>query len=1038
MSLVRRLIAFLPAAILFLASAQLCPLGAQDRRFEGTEVTNIQFDPVNQPLESEELHDILPLKMHAPLRMADVRASIASLFATGRYADIQVDAKPYQNGVAVTFVTKDAWFIGDISVRGQIPALPASRSAPPVSWARGPVTLAPYLLEALGRLVQRLGSPGLSSPPNAGQLENSARLDLGTPFTPEKLQQAVAGQRALLESNGLFQSGVEPSLDYETDRAVQQVNIRFDVESGRRATFGPPTIAGDPKMDPGRILAAAKFRSWLTHSWKPVTQTRIRQALEGVRTVYQRENRLEARVTLESIRYDAASNRAIPTLRIDAGPRIQLSTIGAKVSAKKLQSYIPVFEEHSVDRDLLVEGARNLTDYFQGQGYFEAQVQFKQQRVINDRAAIDYLINTGSRHALVAIEIAGNKYFSTEALRERMYLRAAQFLLYPHGRYSESFLRHDENAIVDLYRSNGFRDAKVTHRLTDGYRGRPGDIAVFLDVDEGPQYLVETLDIEGADLLNKADVLSRLSSTPGQPFSEFNVALDRDAILARSFDRGFAAATFEWSFAPAEQPYRVKLRYAVNLGKGQVVRQVVATGLRVTRPSLVYRNIGLSPGDPLSPTAITDTQRRLYELGVFAKVDAAIQDPDGETTRKYVLYNVEEARRYSVAAGFGAELGRIGGCQSCFAQPAGTTGFSPRVSLDVTRSNMWGLAHSLSLRTRFSVYDQRGILNYSWRRFANRPNLNVSFTGLDERSRDIRTFNSRREEGSVQLSQKVSKATTLFYRFTYRRVSVSDLKISQFLLSQTSQQVRVGMPSLNVIQDRRDDPVEPHRGIYNTLDVGQADRVFGSQVSFFRTLARNATYHPLGRRLVLARSTEVGIIRAIRITGNQLDAIPLPERFFGGGGTSDRGFAENQAGPRDPETGFPLGGTALFFNQTELRFPVFGENIGGVLFHDAGNIYSSVGNFSFRTNQHGITDFNYMVHAVGLGLRYRTPVGPLRADVAYAINPPYFFGVKSNATQQELLNAGQNPCSPPAGQPNICQVQNSGHIQFVISIGQTF
>ena len=894
-------------------------------------------------------------------------------------------------------------------------------------------------MRAFGRLVHRLGASGVSGPPNAGQLENTARLDLGTPFTSEKLQQAVTGQQALLESNGLFQSGVESSLDYDTYRSVQQVNIRFDVDGGRRAVFGPPKITGDPKMDPERILDATKFRRWLIGKWKPVTQSRIRQALEGVRKLYQKENRLEARVTIESMHYDPATNRATPTLHIDAGPRIQLNTIGAKVSQKNLRRYVPVFEERSVDRDLLAEGARNLMDYFQGDGYFDAQVQFKEQRVVNDRAAIDFLINTGSRHKLVAIEIAGNKYFPAEALRERMYLRTAQFLQYPHGRYSGSFLRHDEDAIVDLYRSNGFRDAKVTHRLEDAYRGQQGNIAVFLDVDEGPQYFVESVDIEGIDRLNKAELASKLSSAAGQPFSEYNVALDRDAILARCFDKGFAAATFEWSFAPAEQPHRMKLRYAVELGKEQAVRQAVATGLRVTRPSLVYSNINLSPGDPLSPTAVTDAQRRLYGLGVFAKVDAAIQDPDGDTTRKYVLYNVEEARRYSVAAGFGAELGRIGGSQSSLSEPAGTTGFSPRVSLDVTRNNMWGLAHSLSLRTRFSSYDKREILNYSWRRFAGRDNLNVSFTAMDDRSRDIRTFNSTRDEVSAQLSQKLSKATTLLYRFTYRRVSVSELKISQFLVGQLSQKVRVGLPSLNVIQDRRDDPVEPHRGVYNTLDVGLADGIFGSQRNFFRTLARNATYHPLGRRMVLARSTEAGIIRALRVTTNdQLGYIPLPERFYGGGGTSHRGFAENQAGPRDTDTGFPLGGTVLFFNQTELRFPLFGENIGGVLFHDAGNIYSSVGKFSLRTNQHGIKDFNYMVHSVGFGVRYRTPVGPVRADMGWAINPPYFFGVKSNATQDELLKAGPNPCSPPAGQPNICQVQNSGHFQFVISIGQTF
>jgi outer membrane protein assembly factor BamA len=271
-------------------------------------------------------------------------------------------------------------------------------------------------------------------------------------------------------------------------------------------------------------------------------------------------------------------------------------------------------------------------------------------------------------------------------------------------------------------------------------------------------------------------------------------------------------------------------------------------------------------------------------------------------------------------------------------------------------------------------------------------------------------------------------------------VSVSDLKVTEFLIGQLSQPVRVGMPSLNLVQDRRDDPVEPHKGIYNTLDLGLAERVFGSQRSFLRVLARNSSYYPLGKRLVLARSTEFGDLHALNyacaigVASCTLDAIPLPERFFGGGGTSQRGFGENQAGQRDVGSGFPLGGTALLFNQTELRFPLIGENVGGVLFHDCGNIYSSLGNVSFRTEQHGLRDFDYMVHAVGLGVRYRTPIGPVRADVAYSVNPPYFYGFKG--TQQELLNAGLNPCPPNLA--NQCQVQNSGHFQFFISIGQTF
>jgi outer membrane protein assembly factor BamA len=461
---------------------------------------------------------------------------------------------------------------------------------------------------------------------------------------------------------------------------------------------------------------------------------------------------------------------------------------------------------------------------------------------------------------------------------------------------------------------------------------------------------------------------------------------------------------------------------------------VVATGYKTTRASLIESNLTLGPGDPLSPTAITDIQRRLYDLGVFSKVDAAIQDPDGETTSKYVLYNMDEARRYSLAVGLGAELGRIGGCRNCLDAPAGATGFSPRISFDISRNNLWGVAHSISLRTRASTLDQRVLLNYSWPRVGLNPDFNISFTGLYEDSRDVRTADFKRAETSAQLSQRLSKATTLFYRLTYRRVSISNLKVTEFALSQLLQPVRVGMPSLSVVQDRRDDPVETRKGFYTTLDLGLASHVFGSQRNFLRVLARNASYYSLGKRLVLARSTEFGELRPFHYTGSTLDAIPLPERFFGGGNTSHRGFPENEAGPRDTGTGFPLGGTALFFNQTELRFPVIGENIGGALFHDFGNIFSSLKNMSFRTGQRNLQDFDYMVHAVGLGVRYRTPVGPVRLDLGYSLNPPHFYGFKGSL--QDLLTAGKDPCDPTV--PNRCQVQNVGHFQFFFSIGQTF
>jgi outer membrane protein assembly factor BamA len=327
---------------------------------------------------------------------------------------------------------------------------------------------------------------------------------------------------------------------------------------------------------------------------------------------------------------------------------------------------------------------------------------------------------------------------------------------------------------------------------------------------------------------------------------------------------------------------------------------------------------------------------------------------------------------------------------------------------------------------------------------------NITYSILFDNTFDVQTFASKREEASIQISQKFSKSLNGLFQFAYRRVSVSDVVIPVLLIPQVIQPARIGILSARLIQDRRDNPTDPHRGIYNTADVAVAGRFFGSQRSFGRVLLRNATYYRLTNNITLARQTQFGIIAPFAAPSgvNEQESVPLPERFFAGGADSLRAFPYNQAGPRDTgapvvpggpasqPTGFPLGGNALFINNIELRFPFIGENIQGVLFHDMGNVYSSSGNISFRFHQRNDQDFDYAVHAAGFGIRYRTPIGPIRADLAYSINPPSFIGFKGTPTQ--LLQC--NPSLPPSSLPGFCQgvPQNVSHFQFFFSIGQAF
>jgi outer membrane protein insertion porin family len=963
-------------------------------QFEGLPIVNIGFEPQRQPLEASEIHDILPIGQDQPYHASGIRTAIERLYATGRYQDIQVDAGRVDGGVGIRFITRSSWFIGHVGVRTD-----------------------------------------LSEPPSPGQIVSAASLDLGAPFDPAQVSAAEANIRKLLIDNGYFHPEVEHQLEY--DNTWQQVKITFAIAAGRRAHYDTPRITGDTSVLNQRdIDKATHWHRFLIPGYRGITQNRTRTGIDNIRLKYQNSDRLLATVTLDSLapQEDGKKGvrRATPHITVDPGAVVDVEVQGAKVGRRALKRNVPVFEEHTVDTDLLTEGSNNLRDYFQTRGYFDAAVEYREQSVRNGKTEVDYIVTPGIHHRFVYLRIDGNKYFDARTIRERMFLIPKSFE-YRNGRYSDALRRRDEQTTEALYRSNGFRDVKVTSRSEDDYRGKKGDEAVFFTIEEGAQYRVATLQITGANKLELAKTADSLSSQKDQIFSEANVAADRETLIQEYGRNGFENTTVEWDAEPGPLPHTIDLRFIVNEGAQRFVRQVVATGLATTHPALVSKQFNLMPGDPLSPMAMADTQRKLYDLGIFAQVNMAIQNPDGEEDRKYVLYDLQEASRYSITAGFGAEFARIGGSNAItdLSDPGGAAGVSPRVSLDMTRLNLRGTGQSLSLQSRLSTLQKRAGLSYFVPRIFDFPKFDATLSILYDDTHDVRTFRAIRREVSAQLVEHFSKSITMFYRFNYRAVGASSLKIDPLLVPLLAQSVRVGVGSFNFVQDRRDDPIDPHKGIYNTVDVGLATRAFGSQTSFGRLLARNATYHRLGPKLVLARETQFGVQPAFSIPANAdpSDAIPLPERFFGGGGNTQRGFPENQAGPRDLLTGFPLGGSALFFNNTELRFPLYGANVNGVLFEDAGNIYSSIGRMSFRTDQKNAGDFNYMVHAAGFGVRYRTPVGPLRVDLAYSINPPRYNGFPGSYVQLVQCSAA-----------NTCQAseQQISHFQFFFSIGQAF
>jgi outer membrane protein assembly factor BamA len=492
-------------------------------------------------------------------------------------------------------------------------------------------------------------------------------------------------------------------------------------------------------------------------------------------------------------------------------------------------------------------------------------------------------------------------------------------------------------------------------------------------------------------------------------------------VLNYYYSRGYLNTTFDLFATPDPVLKTVSLRYVVKPGPRKYVRQVLVAGLDTTRPSLVFDRMELKAGQPLSLSQETDSQRRLYDLGIFARVNTSIQNPEGDEDDKYVLYDIDEASHYSLNVGVGAQIARIGGGVTSLDNPAGSTGFAPRVAVGVSRINLFGLGQTLGLQTAASTIEQKAALTYFIPQFVSNEKLSLTLTALLENSNDIETFTAHRREASIQLSEKISRAFTFQYRLVFRNVTLDHLKINNLLVPLLSQPETVGQGEFTIIQDRRDDPTDAHSGYYNTLNLSYAPGILGSQTHFARGLFRNSTYKSFGRDFVFARTTQFGVISR---TGG-VDTIPLAERLYSGGSTSLRSFPDFQAGPRDTVSGFPLGGNALFTNTFELRFPLFGDNLGGVLFNDAGNVYSSLNDISFRFRQRNLQDFNYMVQGFGFGIRYRTPIGPVRLDLSFSPDAPRFFGLKG--TEQNLID-----------NTAISTVQKINAFQFHFSLGQAF
>ncbi len=369
-----------------------------------------------------------------------------------------------------------------------------------------------------------------------------------------------------------------------------------------------------------------------------------------------------------------------------------------------------------------------------------------------------------------------------------------------------------------------------------------------------------------------------------------------------------------------------------------------------------------------------------------------------------VLVKVHESKRNTLEAGAGFEaVPRSGnvpvGAVALPGLPQLSLGskfhtsqksfYGPRFSFQYSRRDLRGRAETASIGAVYSRLDQRITATYSDPRLHGSTWASL-FSLSAERSTENPIYTSQLGQVSWQIEKLLDKkrTKTVRLRYSFQRTNLSNITIPQLVLPE-DQRVRLSIVSAEFVRDTRDQPLDAHRGVYQTASFGITPTALGSNSNFIRFLAQSAFYKPLNSWLVWANNFRLGL--ASPFTNSR---VPLSERFFSGGADSIRGFPINGAGPQRPVTvcsnpadsstcsliSVPVGGHMLAILNSEARFPIpLKSGLGGVFFYDGGNVYSNINFHQFASNY---------TNTVGFGLRYHTPVGPIRFDIGHNLNAP--------------------------------------------------
>jgi outer membrane protein insertion porin family len=543
--------------------------------------------------------------------------------------------------------------------------------------------------------------------------------------------------------------------------------------------------------------------------------------------------------------------------------------------------------------------------------------------------------------------------------------------------FRQDVLDRDLLVLTAFYHSQGYPDAVVGPaevQFSEDQRGA----RITIPIAEGPRLAVGVVSIEGANVLSSSEVLAALPFKSGDPWTAQRDAEARKYIARLYAQRGYLGA--QVTVETRNQGDSADVSILIREGAQTRVGRILINGLILTKEYVVRRELPFAPGDPFNPEALADTERRLAGLGVFERVQIGPLQPPPAPFADVVI-TVREGRPWRVELGGGY-----------------STSDGWRAILEVGNDNLFGTGQSASIRQKVSQYGDRTDLTYRYPWLFGTP-LRGDL-GLFQEYHDEHIYGYKQQQEGFAAGVERTLLPVPFkdlYRLRlglrYQVAWVRNYDVSSSLetagpdaILPGSQVVAKITPAVTL--DYRDNVLDPKSGSFHTLSVDLAAPYLGSQASFLKSSAETKWFFEWPPQTTLALGARLGLAAPY---GNS-NSLPSQERFYAGGSTTIRGYPQDKVGPLD-NNGNPLGGNASVIGNVEWRFPIW-RWLGGVAFLDTGAVTPDVDNLSLSAFKTG----------VGGGLRITTPIGPIRFDAGYALNP----------------------------------IQNTGRWQFYLAIGHAF